>query len=1365
MKDLPPRRHLPRSTAHRPLVEVTVEKVAHAWPNWQQFSPQSHQTTYAQHRSSTNTDFTSHKTPCDVGDASQGRNDGSSGGSGSCDSCGSFSPYGHQQYPFQQSRPQVSTVALLALAMCFGVCLVGLFGFLPIYFIGFRDVSAAVQMAQSQAVASMVASASTSVSRLPNIIKFALAAYMSFFDGALLCTRIDANEAIFYLSNVLGQERYRDFLTLVTGVLTGPGYKQLVCVSGFPKNGTLAAAAATGDDAVALYAVDDVTHFLKSPREPLLDLGIVVKDYAHSRYRSMRSRKATSAASEHNASVRTGRDLIVGSSMLSEVWVPWNYSSRFAYFSLMIPFDMLAEEGMCNCFVEGGLRTSYIANIIRDHFRYAIRQHGCYMMVDLARDLVVVNSWNQSFFGVTSFESGYQPFRMSDIEHPLMKAAVGVLVRWEGLRAVAERVSEMQNAELAFSYKGEQAILRVSPLHAPGGLDLIFVSVTVQSDFFTNIDRTLSALIYTMVAAVVATAVVSYVVAVYLRRAISHLTLALRASLKLQFPSERRSTSAPHSHFVELEEVRTAYARVQQQLMALKTVLPCSLLINEDEALNDWDDEVDVGSSIERRNAWRSTVALSRISTTLDELRAMSATSVHHRRGSANVERDSSGSESSLSSAEYAGGEQANQLISRVSRQWRQKLVLNTRVFNEKVNVFRKRYCTVVWICHHYTAGVDETVLDDFFKVVYTAALEFNGCIQALRPDYIVITFNAHTSLPMHAKLACELVLAIRKRVPLSALGKIAMLVDTNDFLVGTCGSENGLKSRVVFDAMHLHCIGATLREKGYHHVVVTQSTAKHLEYHETVPLDVVQVPFHEAPYTLYELRDASAGNIAMMQHTAGVFRAGFQQMREGDYVGALKWFTYVSSSDRAAQQLKMLCMKHIREDNKERYMSRMRFQKLRILSRVVHLRNTPNIHLFMVRMWKRNQVDGFFAAGPFLNTVSSSDTEESTHDTSALRPSLVVAVRDGDGVHDSDTTTASLAQVSSVTVVSHDRSSRRRGLSDAAEESSPSNAPSSDEREEALIEWISLQSASDMDDAEVIFGEEGSPTTATDSIPLSLLDSNGERWNRALRSDHSSHASTVYQAMTDAGAQVAIKFLPKRNRNIPEARLHNEIMLMSKLKHLNIVQYISYVWTATHIGIVMEYAPGGNLRDTIDDFGALPESLVRRYMVDILHGLGYLHRGGITHGDMKPHNILLGRDGVCKLSDFGSAVCEATDLARSNGMLEFRGTAVYTSPEVASGRPPTAASDVYSLGISFLEMLMGRLPWHWTDLGSQAMHGDCMTVREVAFVQAVGRGEIQPVISKRLSTAAQEFAKACCRPSPAERPTVSELLSFRFVL
>ncbi|KAK7199684.1 Protein kinase domain/Protein tyrosine kinase [Novymonas esmeraldas] len=1321
--------------------------MSHAWPNWDRAFPSN---VHLSRVSSESTDSTTSSSGDGWGDCRANPAEGAWSG-GKRDACR------------RSGGPQVKTVAFIAFIMCFGVCLVGLSGFLPSYIIGFHDVSAAVQVSQTQAIASMVASASTSVRRLPNILKFILASQMSICEHETPCASRNATHALFSLANIVSQARYRNFISFITAVHAEEQHHWCAVISSFFTKDYLGGTATSSlEDNRNLYAVDPTTHLIQQPPRVLLREGGTARQYALHRVPALFARDA--GADEMTALL--DRRL----SLPTAVWMPYNYSGWYAYFSALVPVRVVTEGGTYTGFLEAGLRSMYVAHTVQDHFQYAIRHRGCYMMVDVSKDVVIINSWNQSLRHLSRYDSTYVPFSLTDVQHPLMKAAMQHLRQRRG-SAAGERGAAgatTEGTQVSFPFGRDTATVRVSACSSAYGQELMFVSVVLQYDFFIAIYRTLRILSFTMLVAVVGTACASYYVAVYLRTAIHQLTVALTATSKLQFTADAAHGVVSHSRITELVAVESAYAHVQQQLMALKTVIPGPLLVAEDDELSD---SADMG--VERGGGGRTVASASpgrrRSSLTAsdggsagrDMSKESDSTGGGGGGGGNEREMTETANGPHLTSVSLATAEQPTEWV---QRRWQQNVFLNTKVFNERVNQFHKRYCTMVWISRPYTLDANEQLLEDYFRVVYTATGEFRGCLQFLRPDYAVVTFNALTSLPLHAKHACDFALAVQRRIKEENACQISVQVDTNNFLVGTCGSETGRKSRVVFDVAHFLQFSVALRARAFHRVVVTQPTAKHLEFYETIPLEVVTVPHQEAPYTLYELRDASEGNIGQMQRTAERFRTGFQYMRMGDYFNALRAYRQVDKADSTADYFIQLCLKRVQEGSTAPYVSQCKQPPMRIFAQALHCRNCKSFLQFATRCMGLLQKDGLFTPGP---TSARSLLDNRGGDTSTRWSANGASAGSGGSG-------GSKGRGLPLTRGGDDGglpgSSPLSGARDAGYVSSSAGyaEPSPDdlmEEEEGLIEWIDFQSQSDVEEEEALpVPVMGSPA-AGDNIPLCLLDSNGQKWNRARKPEHSSPSSIVYQAIADDGLQVAIKFLPKKNRNIPETRLHNEINIMSTLKHLNVVQYISSTWTEAHIGIIMEFAPGGSLRDTIDSFGVLPESLVRRYMVDILHGLACLHRGGVTHGDVKPHNILLGADGVCKLSDFGSTVSEAADLARSNGMLEFRGTAVYTSPEVASGHQPTAASDIYSLGISFLEMLLGRLPWRWRTHKLRTKRGDCVSLREVAFVQAVGLGEIVPVIPRHLPTAAQEFAQACCRASPAERPTVNDLLSFRFVL
>ena len=125
---------------------------------------------------------------------------------------------------------------------------------------------------------------------------------------------------------------------------------------------------------------------------------------------------------------------------------------------------------------------------------------------------------------------------------------------------------------------------------------------------------------------------------------------------------------------------------------------------------------------------------------------------------------------------------------------------------------------------------------------------------------------------------------------------------------------------------------------------------------------------------------------------------------------------------------------------------------------------------------------------------------------------------------------------------------------------------------------------------------------------------------------------------------------------------------------------------------IVMEYLPGGTLKDTITSKGALPARTTAAVAQQIAKALQEAHEQGMIHRDIKPHNILITDSGHVQVADFGIArAAEATTISDLGYIL---GSAQYKSPEQAAGEPVGLAGDLYSLGVVLYEMLTGRVPF-----------------------------------------------------------------------
>jgi serine/threonine protein kinase len=177
----------------------------------------------------------------------------------------------------------------------------------------------------------------------------------------------------------------------------------------------------------------------------------------------------------------------------------------------------------------------------------------------------------------------------------------------------------------------------------------------------------------------------------------------------------------------------------------------------------------------------------------------------------------------------------------------------------------------------------------------------------------------------------------------------------------------------------------------------------------------------------------------------------------------------------------------------------------------------------------------------------------------------------------------------------------------------------------------------------------------------------------------------------------VAIKMLREVYSTDPKfvTRFQREAKAASSLQHPNIVQVYDYGQSAGNYFIVMEYIEGTDLRRYLRSRGVLAVDRAVIIAHDVALGLGAAHRRQIVHRDVKPQNILVGRDGSIKLTDFGIAsVYKDINDERLTTTGMTLGTVQYYAPEQAQGEIVNPAADVYALGIVMYEMLAGRTPF-----------------------------------------------------------------------
>lgn len=175
----------------------------------------------------------------------------------------------------------------------------------------------------------------------------------------------------------------------------------------------------------------------------------------------------------------------------------------------------------------------------------------------------------------------------------------------------------------------------------------------------------------------------------------------------------------------------------------------------------------------------------------------------------------------------------------------------------------------------------------------------------------------------------------------------------------------------------------------------------------------------------------------------------------------------------------------------------------------------------------------------------------------------------------------------------------------------------------------------------------------------------------------------------------VAVKILKSEYSTNPsvQVRFRQEAKAIANLSHPNIVTIHDFGFDQKQLFLVMEYLPGKNLKESIKQKGYFQAEEALRIMIDVCAGLGYAHRAGIIHCDVKPHNILMTPDERVVVMDFGIARAIAGIDPNEESNVVW-GSPLYFSPEQAAGKAPSPASDVYSAGVVMYEMLAGRPPF-----------------------------------------------------------------------
>lgn len=228
---------------------------------------------------------------------------------------------------------------------------------------------------------------------------------------------------------------------------------------------------------------------------------------------------------------------------------------------------------------------------------------------------------------------------------------------------------------------------------------------------------------------------------------------------------------------------------------------------------------------------------------------------------------------------------------------------------------------------------------------------------------------------------------------------------------------------------------------------------------------------------------------------------------------------------------------------------------------------------------------------------------------------------------------------------------------------------------------------------------------------PKAVVDSTAAlriKGYRVIRRLGGGGMSEVFLAVREHdGLEIALKLLDTRfnqDTNLLN-RFIQEYGLLEQINHPNVARIFDHGVTDENAFITMEYFPHGDIKARVAAGLSPYESLA--IAVQVGRALSQIHALGIVHRDVKPDNLMLRSDGGVALIDFGVAKHANQDLEHTQHG-EIVGSPYYMSPEQAGGRAVSAASDIYSLGVIFYEMITGKRPYvadHMEGLLQQHMH------------------------------------------------------------
>ncbi|PKC12376.1 Pkinase-domain-containing protein [Rhizophagus irregularis] len=240
-----------------------------------------------------------------------------------------------------------------------------------------------------------------------------------------------------------------------------------------------------------------------------------------------------------------------------------------------------------------------------------------------------------------------------------------------------------------------------------------------------------------------------------------------------------------------------------------------------------------------------------------------------------------------------------------------------------------------------------------------------------------------------------------------------------------------------------------------------------------------------------------------------------------------------------------------------------------------------------------------------------------------------------------------------------------------------------------------------------------------------------------------------------DTNEEVAIKLIRKESVDTPSrlTKIEREIGVLRSVMHPNIVKLYDVIETERYIGIIMEYASGGELFDHILAHRYLKERDACRLFAQLISGVNYLHQKNIVHRDLKLENLLLDRNRNIIITDFGFA--NQFNGAHDDLMATSCGSPCYAAPElvISEGLYVGSAVDIWSCGVILYAMLSGYLPF---DDDPSNPDGDNINLLYKYIINT------PLVFPDYVSPGARDLLRKMLVPDPAKRCDMKTIMSHK---